>query len=386
MTDPFRLADRLAQRAGQHLYRQRRTLQSPQSPLIQCDGADLVNFCSNDYLSLANDPALIRAGQMALAQFGAGSGASHLVVGHSALHHELEKRLADWVGRPRALLFSSGYMANLGVISALLGRDDVLLEDKLNHASLLDGAQLSRARRVRYQHGDVQHLRTRLDSIDSPALVVTDSVFSMDGDVAPLKEIADLCRQQGHWLMIDDAHGLGVLGQGRGALFEYGLGVDDVPVYMGTLGKALGSYGAFVAGSDNLIEFLIQFARPYIYTTAIPPSVAATTLAALDCLQSQPERVQHLHERIALFRDGAKKRGLKLMPSETAIQPLLVGDADKAMAMSARLQSQGFLVGAIRPPTVPSGTARLRITLQSGHSEQQIHRLLDALQDITGER
>jgi len=387
MNDPFQLAQRLQERRQQHLYRQRRLLESPQQARIQCDGRALLNFCSNDYLGLAAHPRIIAAANQAAEQFGFGSGASHLVIGHSKLHHELEERLADWVGRPRALLFSTGYMANVGVISALLERGDLVLEDKLNHASLLDGAQLSRAQLQRYQHNSVDSLQQRLQHASQHGslqergrtLVVTDSVFSMDGDIAPLAQLAEQCLQHNAWLMVDDAHGLGVLGGGRGCLAEYGLSLEQVPVYMGTLGKALGSYGAFVAGSEDLVEYLIQSARSYIYTTAMPPSVAAATLASLDLLQSEAWRIEKLQQLIERFRQGAAERALPMMPSSTAIQPLLVHDSARALQLSAHLLEQGFLIGAIRPPTVPANGARLRITLSADHSEQDIDQLLDAL-------
>ncbi len=379
MSDPFQLAQRLQARREQHLYRRRRVLESAQQAHIQCNGRELLNFCSNDYLGLAQHPKLVSAARQAMEQYGFGSGASHLVIGHSRVHHELEERLADWVGCRRALLFSTGYMANVGVISALLERGDTVLEDKLNHASLLDGAQLSRARFQRYQHNDLDSLRQRLEQKQGPALVVTDSVFSMDGDIAPLPEISDLCRERDAWLMVDDAHGLGVLGGGHGCLAEYDLSSDQVPIYMGTLGKALGSFGAFVAGSEDLIEFLIQSARSYIYTTAMPPSVAAATLASLELLESEHWRVEKLQQLIARFKQGAAERQLPMMPSDTAIQPLLLHDSELALQVSESLMDQGLLVGAIRPPTVPVNSARLRITLSADHSEGDIDRLLNAL-------
>ncbi|MCK5792292.1 MAG: 8-amino-7-oxononanoate synthase [Ketobacter sp.] len=379
MSDPFQLARRLQERHQQHLYRQRRLLQSPQQARVQCDGRSVLNFCSNDYLGLANHPQVIAASQRAAERYGFGSGASHLVIGHSAVHHELEERLADWVGCPRALLFSTGYMANVGVISALLERGDTVLQDKLNHASLLDGAQLSRGRLQRYHHNNPGSLQQRLQQATGRVLVATDSVFSMDGDVAPLPDIADLCVQHDAWLMVDDAHGLGVLGKGHGCLAEYGLDSRQVPIYMGTLGKALGSFGAFVAGSADLIEFLIQAARPYIYTTAMPPSVAAASLASVALLESESWRMEKLQGLISRFTQGAAQLALPLMLSQTAIQPLLVGDSARALQMSDWLLQQGVLVGAIRPPTVPAGSARLRITLTADHSEQEIDLLLGVL-------
>lgn len=383
MSDPFQLTQRLQERREQHLYRQRRLLESAQQAHIHCDGRPLLNFCSNDYLGFASHPKVVAAAKQAMAQFGFGSGASHLVIGHSRVHHELEERLADWVGRRRALLFSTGYMANLGVISALVERGDTVLEDKLNHASLLDGAQLSRGQLQRYHHNDVDSLRQRLAQSSGRTLVVTDSVFSMDGDVAPLQEISEQCQQHNAWLMVDDAHGLGVLGGGRGCLAEFGLSNEQVPIYMGTLGKALGTFGAFVAGDENLIEYLIQSARSYIYTTAMPPSVAAATLASLDLLSTEQWRVEKLQQLIAYFKQGARQFGLPIMPSDTAIQPLLLNDSEVALRVSEALLQKGFLVSAIRPPTVPANSARLRITLNADHSEQDLDQLLDALSEVS---
>lgn len=381
MSDPFQLAQRLREKQQQHLYRRRRLLESAQSARVRVDGRDVLNFCSNDYLGLANHPRVIAALQNAAAEMGVGSGASHLVIGHSRFHHQLEEELAAFVGRPRALLFSTGFMANLGVISTLVERSDIVLEDKLNHASLLDGALLSRGQLQRYQHNDVGNLRDRLSALEGKrALVVTDSVFSMDGDIASLPEIAALCHQHNAWLMVDDAHGFGVLGKnGRGALDHCNLNAEQVPVYMATLGKALGTYGAFVAGSDDLIECLIQECRPYIYTTAIPPAVAAATLESLHVLQEESWRVDHLHALIRQFRTGAMQRGIALPESHTAIQPLIVGASENALQLSEQLLQQNILVSAIRPPTVPLNTARLRITLGAAHTESDLEQLLDAL-------
>lgn len=384
MSDPFQLSRRLQERQQQHLYRRRRVLESPQAAQVQLDGQTLVNFCSNDYLGLANHPSVIAALQRAANEAGVGSGASHLVIGHHRFHHALEEALADFVKRPRALLFSTGFMANLGVIGTLVERNDVVLEDRLNHASLLDGALLGRSQLQRYHHNDVAHLRQRLhDSAGKRVLVATDAVFSMDGDIAPLPDIANACAEHNAWLMVDDAHGFGVLGQdGRGSLDHFKLTVDQVPVYMATLGKALGTYGAFVAGSDDLIECLTQECRPYIYSTAMPPAVAAATLESLRLLQEESWRIRHLQQLILQFRSGAQQRGLPVMESPTAIQPLLVGAADKALQLSSQLQQRGFLVSAIRPPTVPQGSSRLRITLSAAHSPDQIESLLNVLQEL----
>ena len=363
------------------LYRLRRIMEGPQGPEITLEGRRYLNFSSNDYLGLAAHPALAEAARKGLAEYGLGSGAAHLVTGHSRAHHAFEEELAAFTGRPRALLFSSGYMANLGVASALLKRGHKVLEDRLNHASLLDAGLLSGARFARYAHGDVADLKTHLNETASRTLVMTDAVFSMDGDIAPLPELARVTEAAGAFLMVDDAHGFGVLGKhGRGSLEHHGLGLAEVPVLMGTLGKACGSFGAFVAGSEALIETLIQSARTYIYTTATPPALAEAGRAALTLLQTEGWRRDELQARIARFRRGAAERGLALMESHTAIQPLLVGESAAALALSATLKEQGILAVAIRPPTVPAGTARLRITLTASHTEAQVDRLLDALQ------
>lgn len=386
MTDWNELVATLEERRRQHLYRQRRVLDSPQGPEVCIDGQQLINFCSNDYLGLANHPAVINAFQAAANEFGVGSGASHLVCGHSRVHHELEEALAEFTGRNRALLFSTGYMANLGIISALLGKADYVFEDRLNHASLLDAGLLSGARFQRFLHNDLDNLKSRLQKvagIEARKLVVVDSVFSMDGDTAPLPELSALAEQQNAWLMIDDAHGFGVLGEtGAGSAEHFGLDQQQLPILMATLGKAVGSFGAFVAGSEALIETLIQFARPYIYTTALPPAVAAASLAALNIIREEPDRRQHLHALIKQFRSGAEQCGLQLMVSETAIQPILIGDSDKALQLSEALLAKGFFVAAIRPPTVPANTARLRVTLSAAHTEQQVEQLLAALAEV----
>ena len=375
------LAERLEQRRRQGLYRQRSTLASAQGPEVMVDGQRLLNFCSNDYLGLASHPEVMAAMTLAVQNYGTGSGASHLVCGHSREHHLLEEELAQATGRERALLFSTGYMANLGTISALVGKGDAIFEDRLNHASLLDGGLLSGARFQRFRHADLQDLQQRLQSSDAThKLIVLDGVFSMDGDLSPLPGLAELARTYDAWLMVDDAHGFGCLGRrGAGSVEHFGLDPLQVPILMGTLGKALGSFGAFVAGSEALIEYLIQAARPYIYTTALPPAVAAATRTALRLMQAEDWRRQHLQRLIQRFRSGARDLGLQLMASDTAIQPVLVGDVDRAMQASAQLRQRGFWVAAIRPPTVPRGTSRLRITLSAAHSNAQVDELLAAL-------
>ncbi len=371
----------LAARREAGLYRRRRVLESPTGAEVVADGRRLVNFASNDYLGLAGHPAVAQALADGADRWGAGSGAAHLITGHQAAHHALEEELAAFTGRERALLFSTGYMANLGVVSALLGRGDTVFEDRLNHASLIDAGILSRARLRRYAHADAADLEARLaDATGGAKLVVTDGVFSMDGDVAPLPELAAACARHDAWLMVDDAHGLGVLGDsGGGSLAAAGLDGEAVPILMGTLGKAFGTFGAFVAGSDELIEFLIQAARPWVYTTALPAAVAEATRAALRLVREEPWRREKLAAHVARFRAGARERNLPLMESATPIQPLLVGDAERAVEVSAHLQKTGLLVPAIRPPTVPAGTARLRITFSAAHTEAQVDRLLDVL-------
>lgn len=384
MAKPFALTPALQHLAAMQRYRQRRMVQSAQQPGLQVDGREVVAFCSNDYLGLAAHPKVVNAFAQAAERYGVGSGASHLVVGHHCLHHQLEEALADFVGKPRALLFSSGYAANLGVIPALLGRQDVLLQDKWNHASLLDAGQLCAARLQRYAHADVAALSGRLSAVNNSqhCLVATDAVFSMDGDIAPLNEISRLCESHQAWLMVDDAHGFGVLGEGgRGTPHQLGCAAR-IPVYMATLGKALGVGGAFIAGSDDLVEYLIQKARTYIYTTALPPAMAAATLASLQLVQVESWRRDYLNTLIQRFRAGASALGLRLMPSLTAIQPLVVGSDAAAVGASDALLRAGFLVSAIRPPTVPEGTARLRITLSAAHSEAQVDALLNALSDL----
>lgn len=378
------LADRLeaglARRRQDHLYRQRLTLQSAQGPVVQLDGRPYLNFCSNDYLGLAAHPRVIAAFQRAAAQYGVGSGASHLVCGHSTLHHQLEEALAEFTGRPRALLFSSGYMANMGILMTLLRRGDHVFEDRLNHASLLDGGLHSGARFQRFTHNDVAALERKLAKASGVKLAVVDGVFSMDGDSAPLPALAAACARQDAWLMVDDAHGFGVMGErGAGSTELAALDCSGAQVLMATLGKALGTAGAFVAGTETLIEALIQQARTYIYTTALPPAIAAASLESLGLLREESWRRQHLAHLIRRFRHGAGQLDLPLMNSGSAIQPLLVGDAATAVTLSTRLGQRGLLIGAIRPPTVPAGTSRLRITLSAGHSEDQVDQLLEQL-------
>ncbi|ELS40918.1 8-amino-7-oxononanoate synthase [Pseudomonas syringae] len=377
----FDLRTRLDARRAAHLYRQRPLLQSPQGPQVIVDGQPLLAFCSNDYMGLANHPEVIAAWQAGAERWGVGGGASHLVIGHSAPHHELEEALAELTGRPRALLFSNGYMANLGAVTALVGQGDTVLEDRLNHASLLDAGLLSGARFSRYLHNDVSSLEARLEKSVGDTLVVTDGVFSMDGDIADLPALARATRAKGAWLMVDDAHGFGPLGaNGAGIVEHFGLSMDDVPVLVGTLGKSFGTSGAFVAGSEELIETLIQFARPYIYTTSQPPALACATLKSLQLLRTEHWRREHLTRLIQQFRRGAEQIGLQLMDSFTPIQPIMIGDASRALRLSQLLRERGLLVTAIRPPTVPAGSARLRVTLSAAHSEADVQLLLNTLE------
>ncbi|WP_298613512.1 8-amino-7-oxononanoate synthase [uncultured Thiothrix sp.] len=383
MNKYMRLRQLLVARKAQHLYRRPRITESPQQPVMQVNGKTMLTFCSNDYLGLANHPTVIQAFQQAANQYGVGSGAAHLVNGHSCLHQQLEEALAEFTKRERALLFSTGYMANLGLTNALAERHDTVYQDRLNHASLLDAALLSGAKLVRYAHNDTEQLSQRLATQPSgQKLIVTDGVFSMDGDTAPVQALAALAHAHDAWLIVDDAHGFGVLGStGAGLLEADNLNQEDA-ILMGTLGKALGTAGAFVAGSADLIECLIQTARPYIYTTAQPPALAAATLASLKIVQTETWRREHLQHLIQVFRVGAAQLGLNLMPSQTAIQPILVGENAKALAISQQLEQQGILITAIRPPTVPINTARLRITLSAAHTEQQVELLLDKLNQV----
>lgn len=377
------LRETLEQRKAQGLYRRRRTVEGVQAPQMRVDGREVLSFCSNDYLGLAADPRIAQAMCDATQRYGVGAGAAHLINGHSQAHHALEQELAEFVGRDRALLFSTGYMANLAVISALLSRSDSIIQDKLNHASLLDGAQLSRAKLLRYAHADVSKAQVSLDNAKGRKLLATDGVFSMDGDIAPLPELAALCQAQEAMFMVDDAHGIGVLGeQGAGSLNAAGLEQEQAPILMATLGKGIGTAGAFVAGSEALIEYLIQVARPYIYTTAMPAAVAEATRASLKISQTEQWRRDKLAELIGYFRESAQAVGLQLMPSPTAIQPILLGEVERANRWSAALQQRDILVTAIRPPTVPNGTARLRVTFSAAHTLEQVDQLLAVLRDL----
>jgi 8-amino-7-oxononanoate synthase len=377
------LQSELNERASLGLLRQRSMLQSPQAPHIMVDGKSYLSFCSNDYLGLANHPHLIAALQQGAQQHGVGAGAAHLVSGHNATHHQLENELAAFGGKPAALLFSTGYMANLGVVQALVGKGDTVFADKLNHASLNDAMQLSRAAVKRYRHNDMTQLAQLLKQAKSGRkLVITDAVFSMDGDLAPLPELLVLCEQYDAWLLIDDAHGFGVLGeQGRGSLAYFGIASKRV-ICMATLGKAAGVFGAFVAAEQVVIDTLINHARSYVYTTATPPALASALLESLRLIANGDELRDHLQRLIAQLRSGLRSLPWSVMPSATAIQPLLVGGNQAALNLSAGLRERGIWVAAIRPPTVPQGTARLRITLSAAHRAADVTRLIGSLHEL----
>jgi 8-amino-7-oxononanoate synthase len=384
-----RLQQKLHELDTQHLSRQRRTVSTPHAPCMTVDGRPIVAFCSNDYLGLAADPRVVEALQQGAALYGAGSGASHLISGHSDAHAALENKLAEflspWVPSARALYFSTGYMANLALISALADKDAEIFSEALNHASLIDGARLARAKLSVYPHRDLQALDEQLrQSQAKEKLVITDAVFSMDGDIAPLRELLLLCEQHGAWLLVDDAHGFGVLGDtGRGVLEHLDLGSPQL-IYMGTLGKAAGVAGAFVAAHETVIEWLVQRARAYIYTTASPPAVAHALMTSINIIGSDEgrQRRAHLKDLIARLRERLQLKHWQLLPSETAIQPVIIADNAATMATGKALMEQGFWVGAIRPPTVPIGTARLRITLSAAHTIEQVDQLAAALVSI----
>lgn len=384
------LQHQLDERKQRNLQRQRRTLFSPQGTEIILDGRHVTSFCSNDYLGLAGHPDVIQAFHDGLEQFGAGSGASHLVSGHLASHHALEEELAAFTGRSRALVFSSGYMANVGVLTTLLDKNDAVFEDRLNHASLLDGGLFSGARFRRYPHLEIRKLEPLLEKSGAKRnLVVSDGVFSMDGDLALLPELVEVSGRHDALLMIDDAHGFGVLGKSGGGLIEHwqaqghDIHEDNLQVLVGTFGKAFGGSGAFVAGSNELIETLVQFCRPYIYTTAMAPAMAEALRTSLKLVIKDNWRREHLARLITRFRQHCQDLGLELVDSSTPIQAVIVGDVEVTLAVSRRLLDRGLYVTAIRPPTVPEGTARLRVTFSAMHTEAQFQKLLDAFTELT---
>ncbi|OGT20415.1 MAG: 8-amino-7-oxononanoate synthase [Gallionellales bacterium RIFOXYB12_FULL_54_9] len=396
------LQDELDERAAKGLLRSRRTVSGPQATQLLVDGKPYLSFCSNDYLGLANHPQLINALQQGAAEFGVGAGAAHLVNGHFSSHEQLETELAAFVGKPAALLYSTGYMANLGVVQALTGRGDTVFADKLNHASLNDAMLLSRAEVKRYRHNDMAQLASLLEKTTSGRkLICTDAVFSMDGDYAPLPELLALCEAHDAWLLVDDAHGFGVTGvQGRGSLFrnpppapllqrggrEGGERKGDLDspriIYMATLGKAAGVFGAFVAAEAVVINYLINQSRSYIYTTATPPALSVALLASLILIREGDARRAHLHSLMAQLKQGLAGLPWSLMESDTAIQPLVVGENQAALDLSSALRERGIWVAAIRPPTVPEGTARLRITLSAAHTSADVAQLVEALHEL----
>ncbi len=393
MPDSFpllsRLQQQLTQLGEQHLLRRRRTVSTPHAARLTADGQPLHAFCSNDYLGLAADARVVAALREGAERYGAGSGASHLISGHSQAHAALEERLADFmspcIADAAALYFSTGYMANLAVLSALAGKGAEIFSEELNHASLIDGARLSRAAIRIYPHRDLAALATMLSaSTAQDKLVVTDSVFSMDGNIAPLAELLALCERHGAWLVVDDAHGFGVLGEnGRGMLEQLALSSPQL-VYIGTLGKAAGVAGAFVGAHATVVEWLVQRARPYIYTTAAPPAVAHALLTSLDIIGGDEgrQRRAQLRQLIGRLRERLALKRWSPLPSDTPIQPVIIGDNAQTMAAGAALLAHGFWVGAIRPPTVPQGTSRLRITLSAAHTLAQVDALAEALNDI----
>jgi len=382
------LQSALDERKRSALFRQRRTLFSPQGTEVILDGEHVTSFCSNDYLGLADHPDVVTAFHEGLDKFGAGSGASHLVSGHLAPHEALEQELAEFTYRSRALVFSSGYMANVGVLTTLLNNNDVVLEDRLNHASLLDGGLFSGARFKRFAHLDTADLEKKLSSLQDARrkLVVADGVFSMDGDIAPVPELIRVTNEHDGLLMIDDAHGIGVLGRNGGGTIahwqEQGAHIDEdnLQILIGTFGKSFGASGAFVAGSEELIETLIQFCRPYIYTTAISPAQAEAIRTSLKIIQKDNWRRQYLAQLISRFRAHCDDLGLTTMASSTPIQAVVIGDVSKTVQASEQLMQEGVFVSAIRPPTVPAGTARLRVTFSALHTETQFQKLLDVFE------
>lgn len=383
---PVAFAPALADLEARGLSRRRRIARrgAHDTADILLDGRPCVDFCSNDYLGLAAHPRVVEAFVGAAREHGVGARASHLITGHEPPHEALEQEVAAWTGRERALVFSTGYMANTGLVSALAGREASVYGDRLNHASLIDGGRLSRAALHHYPHGDVATLERMLAAQDSGrAVVLTDGVFSMDGDLAPLPELAGACGRHGAFLAVDDAHGLGVVGAtGRGTLEHFGLAADRVPALVGTFGKAFGTFGAFVAGSGELIETLIQRARTYIYTTALPPAAAEATRAALAVAVAEPWRRERVLALTRRFRERVLAAGLPLADSRTPIQPVLLGGAEAAVGASKALLERGFFVAAIRPPTVPPDTSRLRVTLSAAHRDGDVDALVAALADI----
>ena len=375
------LADDLARVEAAGLWRELREIESAQEPRVVLLGRDVLLFCSNNYLGLANHPEVVEASREATARYGASAGSSRLISGHMRAHRELEERIAAWKQTEAALVFSTGYQANLGAITALVGSDDVVLSDELNHASIIDATRLSKARTRIFRHNDTGHVEQLLRESEGArrVLVVSESIFSMDGDAAPLAELARLSQRYGAWLMVDEAHSAGVFGKGGAGLVEE-LGLNDaVDVHMGTLGKALGSFGAYVAGSRRLVDLLINHARSFIFTTALPPSAVAAAEAAIAICQREPERAAGLRRGVRELADRLRAAGLDVPPAQSQILPVHIGDAKRTVAVMHRLLEGGIYVAAIRPPTVPPGTSRLRFSVMATHSSEQLEQAADAL-------
>jgi 8-amino-7-oxononanoate synthase len=381
------LSPRLDELARAGLARRRRTVESADGPHLTVEGRRYLAFCSNDYLGLAHHPALVEAACRGAERYGVGAGASALISGHTEAHEALEARLARFVRLPRALHFGAGYLANLGLVAALAGRGGTVFSDELNHACLIDGARLSRAEVRVYPHLDVASLARRLESCTTAEkLVATDAVFSMDGDLAPLPELLDLCERHDAWLVVDDAHGFGVLGEGgRGTLAHFGIASPRI-AYMGTLGKAAGVHGAFVAGDEALIEWLVQRARTYVFTTASPPLLACALMASVELIEQEESRRDHLRALVGRLKQRLEDLPWRLRASDTPIQPLIVGENRAALDLAEGLRSRGIWVPAIRPPTVPAGTARLRIALSAAHSVDHVDELAAALRELASSR
>ena len=374
----------LAQIKAAGLYRHLRRVQGDQAPTLLLDGREVINFSSNNYLGIANHPALAEAAKRAIDQYGCGSGASRLISGNMALHEELENRLAKFKGTEAALVFNSGFQANTGILSALTGETDAILSDELNHASIIDGCRLSRAKTLVYAHCDLNGLETGLKQAAGARrkLIVTETIFSMDGDEAPLRGIVELAEKYDAWVMVDEAHATGIFGaSGAGVVAKLGLG-DRVLVQMGTLGKALGGFGAYVAGSRALRELLINRCRSFIFTTALPPAIMATAIAAIDLVEREPERREALWGNCRQLADGLRKIGFSLGENQSPILPLIIGDAENCMRLSEQLLERGVFAQGIRPPTVPAGTSRLRITLMATHTREHIEKALAAFEDL----
>jgi 8-amino-7-oxononanoate synthase len=370
----------LTKRRQNHLLRKRVCLPQGHGRTVTFEGKPYLNFSSNDYLGMASHPKVLKAAQVALDKYGCGSSGSPLLTGYSHAQRELEDYLCDWLGFERCLLFNSGFAANTGVLQTLLSEQNLLIQDKLNHASLIDGGVACVAKSVRFRHNDMDSLQQRLQSAPNDTLTVTEGVFSMDGDTAKLDDIYQLTRQYESWLMIDDAHGIGVLGeQGRGTTSHYGLPPSAVDIHMATFGKAIGTTGAFVGASESLIEYLLQFCRHYIYSTAMPPAMAAATLASLTCLAQEQWRRDKLGELTDYFKTKMEGLGLTPSTSNSAIIPIIIGSADKTLLLSENLKKQGIWLAAVRPPTVASNGSRLRVTLTSQHETTDIDKLFDKL-------